>query len=79
MFAPNVFCYSDLESPGQSLKGLLLKYSRVSGSTQGTKTYNAKLTALWIIMHFSVIIALVVAFSRKLLTKLIIIKKLQVK
>ncbi|XP_019854496.1 PREDICTED: sister chromatid cohesion protein DCC1-like [Amphimedon queenslandica] len=36
---------SDLESPGQSLNGLLLKYSRVSVS-QGKKTYSAKLTAL---------------------------------
>ena len=42
-----LFClqYSDLESPGQSLNGLLLKYSRVSVS-QGKKIYSAKLTAL---------------------------------
>uniref|UniRef100_A0A1X7ST28 Uncharacterized protein n=1 Tax=Amphimedon queenslandica TaxID=400682 RepID=A0A1X7ST28_AMPQE len=35
----------DLESPGQSLNGLLLKYSRVSVS-QGKRSYSAKLTAL---------------------------------
>jgi hypothetical protein len=34
--------FSDLESPGQSLKALLLKFARCSTDGAGNKVYNSK-------------------------------------
>ena len=38
--------YRGMESPGQSLNALLLKFCRVSTNPQGVKMYNAKLSSM---------------------------------